>query len=164
MGRGKLEMAELPKYEVSPQEGAALMSETMVKWWLAALGTMTQTMGSEKAMKAYGPAMKEIGRQSTVELNKKLNIDSKDAIALGSLVNFWENMMGIQGKIEEATPDRVVKVITGCPFSKAPIEACQSLVCACKGMGEELSPGYAFRATHFMPKGDPYCRWVVEKK
>jgi len=88
-------MAELPKYEVSPQEGAAMMSETMVKWWLAAVGTMTHVMGSENAMKAYGPVMKMIGKESTEELNKKFKITSKDAIALGSMVNFWEGMMGI---------------------------------------------------------------------
>jgi predicted hydrocarbon binding protein len=157
-------MAELPKYEVSPQEGAALMSETMIKWWLAAVGTMTHVMGSENAMKAYGPVMKMIGKESTEELNKKLNINSKDAIALGSLVNFWEGMMGIEGRIEEASPKRVVKVITGCPLSKAPYEACHSLTCACQGMSEVVSPDFKFHATHFMTKGDPYCRWVVEKK
>jgi hypothetical protein len=108
-------MAELPKYEVSPQEGATLMSKTIVKWWLAAVGTMTHVMGSENAMKAYGPVMKSIGKESTEELNKKFKITSKDAIALASMVNFWEGMMGIQGRIEEATPKKVVKVITACP-------------------------------------------------
>jgi predicted ArsR family transcriptional regulator len=157
-------MAELPKYQVSPQEGAALMSETMVKWWLAAVGTMAHVMGSENAMKAYGPVIASIGRQSTEELNKKFNITSRDAIALASLVNFWEGMMGIEGRIDEATPDRVVKVITACPLSKAPVEACQSLTCACQGMADVLSPDYRFHATHFMTKGDKYCRWVVEKK
>ncbi|MCX6651296.1 MAG: hypothetical protein NT131_06550 [Methanomassiliicoccales archaeon] len=157
-------MAELPKYEVGPQEATAIMSDAMVKWWLAAVGTMTHAMGSENAMKAYGPAMEMIGKESTEELNKKLKITSKDAIALGSLVNFWEGMMGIQGRIEEASPKKVVKVITGCPLSKAPYEACLSLTCACQGMAAVVSPDFKFHATHFMTKGDSYCRWVVEKK
>ncbi|HUL38654.1 MAG TPA: hypothetical protein VLU38_00030, partial [Methanomassiliicoccales archaeon] len=76
----------------------------------------------------------------------------------------WEDMMGIQGRIEEATPNRVIKVITACPLSKAPVQACESLACACQGMADELSPNYKFNATHFMTKGDSYCRWVVEKK
>jgi predicted ArsR family transcriptional regulator len=157
-------MAKLPKFEVSPQEATALMSDAMVKWWLGALGTMTHVMGSENAMKAYGPVMRQMGKETMEETNKKLNITSRDAIALGSAVNLWEDMMGIQGRIDEATSNRVVKVITVCPFSKAPHEACQSLACACQGMGDVVSPGYKFNATHFMTKGDPYCRWVVEKK
>lgn len=157
-------MSELPKYQISPQEGGALMSETMVKWWLAAVGTMAQAMGSENAMKAYGPIMRSIGRDSTGDLAKKFHITSKDAIALGSLVNFWEDMMGIQGRIEEATPNKVIKVISACPLSKAPVEACESLVCACQGMADVVSPDFKFRPTHYMTKGDSYCRWVVEKK
>jgi predicted ArsR family transcriptional regulator len=157
-------MAQLPKYEVSPQEGVALMSDAMVKWWLGALGTLTHVMGTENAMKAYGPVMRQIGKEKMEEMNQKLNITSEDAIALGSVVNLWEDMMGIQGRVEEATPDRVVKVNTACPFSKAPHEACRSLECAIAGMRDVLSPEYKFVATHVMTRGDPYCRWVVEKK
>ena len=63
-------MAELPRYQVSPQEAAALMSESMVKWWLGALGTMVHVMGSENAIKAYGPVMRGIGKEKMEEMNK----------------------------------------------------------------------------------------------
>jgi predicted ArsR family transcriptional regulator len=157
-------MAELPRYQVSPQEAAALMSESMVKWWLGALGTMVHVMGSENAMKAYGPVMRGIGKEKMEEMNKQLNITSKDAIALGSVVNLWEDMMGIQGRVEEATPNRVVKVNTVCPLSKAPHEACKALDCAIHGMRDVVSPDFKFTSTHLMTKGDPYCRWVIERK
>ena len=84
-----------------------MVGEALVAWWIGAIVTMSHTLGSEGAMKAYGPVMRQIGKDKTLEMIKMMPPKSADAIGLASLVNLWEESMGIEGHVEEATPERV---------------------------------------------------------
>jgi predicted hydrocarbon binding protein len=157
-------MDELKKIKVPEAQQQAMLVEAMSGWWLAALGTLVKTLGPEAAMKAYGPAMREIGKQKTAEMVQKMGSPGSDAIGLASLVDFWEEAMGIEGKVIEVSPEKVVKINTKCPMSKTMPEVCVSMECAVLGFSDVLNPEFHMRATHMMTKGDPHCEWVVERK
>ncbi|MCG7845190.1 MAG: L-2-amino-thiazoline-4-carboxylic acid hydrolase [Methanomassiliicoccales archaeon] len=157
-------MEQLKEITMSRDEKDAMLSEAMSQWWLGAIGTMMKTMGPEETMKAYGPTMRQIGRDWATRFVKEKGYKGNDAIATASVIRMWEKMMGIEGKVLEASPNRVVVKNTKCPLSGAMPQACSSLECAIWGHLDVISPGYRFVSKHHMTKGDPYCEWVIEKK
>jgi predicted hydrocarbon binding protein len=129
-----------------------------------AIGTMLKDMGPEATMKAYGPTMREIGRNWANRFVKERNFTGHDAIATASVIRMWEKMMGIEGKVVESSPNRVFVQNAKCPLAKAMPEACKSLDCTIWGHLDVISPGYRLVSTKKMTMGDSYCEWIIEKK
>jgi len=157
-------MEVLREISVSRDEREAMLSDAMSQWWLGAIATMMKAMGPEATMKAYGPTMRQIGRGWAERFVKEKGYHGHDAMATAAVIRMWEGMMGIQGKVLEASPDKVVVRNTACPLAKAMPQACESLECAIWGHLDVISPGYRFDSRANMTKGDPYCEWCIEKK
>jgi len=157
-------MDALKEISVSRDEREAMLSDAMSQWWLGALATMNKALGPEAAMKAYGPTMREIGRGWAQRFVEEKGHQGNDAMATASVIRMWEKMMGIEGKVIEASPERVTVRNTKCPMSKAMPEACKSLDCAIWGHLDVISPGYRLVSNQKMTMGDPYCEWTIEKK
>ncbi len=157
-------MGELRNIAYSRDEKEAMLGQAMSQWWLGAIATMMKAMGPEAAMKAYGPTMRQIGRDWANQFVREKGFKGHDAMATASVIRMWESMMGIEGKVLEASPDKVVVRNTSCPLAKAMPQACQSLECAIWGHVDVISPGYRFESRAAMTKGDPHCEWCIEKK
>ncbi|OPY31737.1 MAG: hypothetical protein A4E32_01339 [Methanomassiliicoccales archaeon PtaU1.Bin124] len=149
---------------VTTSERDDRIDTALAMWWVATVDAFVRTVGQEKALIALTPVFRQIGRQDALKVAMDKKIIGHDAIALATYVNFWEEMMGIQGKIVESTPDRVVKENYSCPLARGPPEACKLLELSINGSAEEMSPDFSFMGTHAMTKGDHICRWVIERR
>ena len=139
---------------------------------MTALGTMSamivQAMvdkfGSKETQKIIYPRLKEMGKQMAA-MAPQMGITGKDAIAIASFLHLFESqMMNVEGGPTEVSPNRVVKEITKCPFQNLPADYCLSYQGLVDGIIEGINPEYKFTLAKIIPKGDPICQWIVEKK
>ena len=153
---------EVPKI---PPEVAYEQLLVMFKDYVAAfMQALTDKFGSEEALKFIRPYLLERGKQ-TAAMAPMLGIEGKDAIAIGTLIRvFEEEIMKIEGKVTEASPDKVVAVNTKCIFQDCKPEACLQFQGVADGIIEGINPKYRWRLTKLIPKGDKVCEWVLEKK
>ena len=89
----------------------------------------------------------------------------KNALGFAAWTNTWEEMLGIEGYIESASQEKVVKINTKCPLAEAgkmPV-VCDLLACSLKGAGSVINPDFMFYYTNSLMKGDKNCRWVIER-
>lgn len=155
----KLEVPELPP-EIAYQQLLVLLC-TYIDGFMQAL---TDKFGSEEALKFIRPYQVERGK-NMAGMAPMLGIEGKDAIAIGTFIRvFEEQILKVEGKVTEASPDKVVAVNTRCPFQDCKPEACLQFQNAVDGIIEGINPGYKWRMTKLMPRGDKECEWVLEKK
>jgi predicted ArsR family transcriptional regulator len=142
-----------------------LVMDMLATFWLSTVLDFIKKVGTEDAMQIMGPTLERIGVAKAESMMKMMPPLEKNAYGLAAWTNTWEEMMGIEGYIESASPEKVVKVNTKCPFSEGGSEVmCDLLTCSLKGAANVISPGYFIHMTHKMTSGDSMCRWVVEKK
>lgn len=113
-----------------------------------------------------GPTLENIGVSKAESMLRMIPPLEPNALGFAAWTNSWEDMMGIEGEIESASPERVVKVITKCPFAEQEGNTqlmCDLFACTLKGAGSVISPGFMFYQTHGFLRGDKYCRWVIER-
>jgi hypothetical protein len=145
---------------------APAVAEMMATFWMTTILSFATKLGSEESMSVVGPALERIGVAKAESMKKVLPPFEKNALGFAKWSNGWEEMMGIEGEIVEASPERVVKVITKCPIAEekgaSPL-ICDLFSCSLKGAGSVIAPGFMFYQTHNPMKGDKYCRWVIER-
>ncbi|HVO78247.1 MAG TPA: hypothetical protein VMS79_05200 [Methanomassiliicoccales archaeon] len=127
--------------------------------------TFIKRAGTEDSMQVMGPMMVNMGRSKAESMLRIMPPLEKNALGFAAWTNTWEEMLGIEGRIESASPDRVVKVVTKCPLAEQGVDkvTCDLLACSLKGAGEVISPGYMFYQTQSLLEGDKNCRWVIER-
>jgi hypothetical protein len=94
----------------------------------------------------------------------KRMVEGSNAPAMASIVNMFEETMGIQGEITEVEGERVAKMIASCPLSKCPPEVCQLIECYARGVANIVAPEFTFKQEATMTKGDSQCHWEVRRK
>jgi hypothetical protein len=151
-----------------PQFPVEMAHEQVIKAMGARDATILQTFvdefGSEKVQKMVYPRLKELGKQMAA-MAPQMGITGKDAIAIASMVHIFEKqMMRIEGEPTEVSSDRVVKKITKCPLQDSPLDYCLSYQGITDGIAEGINPEYKFTTTKIIPKGDPVCEWIIQKK
>jgi len=133
-------------------------------FYAAAVRALVDRFGSEEALKILHDYLKESGKEMGA-MAEAMGFTSKDAIAIASLIHlFEEQVFKVEGKPTEVSPERVVKENSQCPFQGFAPEFCLSMTSMVEGLCEAINPEYGFTAPKFMPKGDPICQWIVERK
>ncbi len=131
---------------------------------LAAIRALADKFGAEEALKILRPYLKEIGKEAGA-MAPIMGFTSNDAIAIASFLHlFEEQVLLVEGKPTEVSPDRVVKEVTKCPFQSFAPEFCLAFQSLVEGIVEAINPDYKWTLPKFIPKGDPICQWIVEKK
>ena len=126
--------------------------------------TIVDKFGSEEAQKMIYPRLKEMGKQMA-GMAPQMGITGKDAIAIASFLHLFESqMLNVEGEPTEVSPNRVVKEITKCPLQNLPPDYCLSYQGIVDGIAEGINPEYKCTLAKIIPKGDPICQWIVEKK
>ena len=157
-------MAELKIPQLPPEMAHQQALAATGGFYAAAIRAMVDKFGSEEALEVLHAYLKETGKEMGA-MAPMMGITSKDAIAIASLIHlFEEQVLLVEGKPTEVSPDRVVKEITKCPFQSFAPEFCLSMMSLCEGLCEAINPEYRFTITKFIPRGDPICQWIVEKK
>ena len=157
-------MAELKIPQLPPEMAHLQAMQVAGGWYATAIRALVDKFGAEEALKILHPYLKEVGKQAG-PVAEMLGITSKDAIAIASVLHLMEDqVMLVKGKLTEVSPDRVVKEVTECPFQPSAPELCLSFLSVCEGVCEAINPEYKWTLPKFIPKGDPICQWIVEKK
>jgi hypothetical protein len=128
------------------------------------LQILVDRYGSEETYKIIYPYFKQMGKDIAA-LAPQIGITGKDAIALSAITHVMEEqVIGVVGKPEEVSPDRVVKRATACSLQNYPMDVCRVFYPICDGIAEVINPDYKWYITKAIPKGDPICEFVWEKK
>ena len=157
-------MVELKVPKVPPEMAHEQIITAMGTMNAMILQTIVDKFGSETAQKMIYPRLKEMGKQMA-GMAPQMGITGKDATAIASLLHLVEKqMMKIEGEPIEVSPNRVVKNITKCPLQNLPVDYCLAYQGVVDGIIEGINPEYKWTLAKFIPKGDPICQWIVQKK
>lgn len=157
-------MAELKIPQLPTEMAHEQIIATMGRRDAIILQALVDKFGSEGAQKMIYPRLKEMGKEIAA-MAPLLNIQGNDATAIGALVHLFEKqMMRIEGEPTEVSASRVVKRITKCPLQNLPPDCCFAFQGIVDGIIEAINPEYKWSITKLIPRGDPVCEWIVEKK
>ena len=128
------------------------------------LAPMVEEHGQEKALEILRPYLEKPGESAPV-FAEMMGIEGNDALAIASIFLLYENeVLKVEGKITEASPERVVKQSTKCPFANCTSGFCWAFTIMAEGMAKAINPDYKVTVTSVMTEGAPICEWIVEKK
>jgi hypothetical protein len=141
--------------------------------WMVLSNILRDTVGEEKWKEIVGPIFTQAGAgvKAVKDQFGLVGDDAKaasEALILAPLVGFGPEPVI---EITEATKDRVVSKQTICPLWNRVEELglkgdpCTfGHICWSEAGIKAINPNLTFQLTKAMPKGDPYCEWVVELK
>jgi len=157
-------MAELKVPQLPAEMAHAQIVTVMGTRDAMILQTLVDRFGSKEAQKMIYPRLKEMGKQMAA-MAPQLGITGNDASAIAAFIYLLEKqMMKIEGEPTEVSADRVVREITKCPLQSLPVDFCMAYQGVVDGMIEAINPKYKWSLTKLIPRGDPICQWIVEKK
>jgi hypothetical protein len=157
-------MAELKIPQIPPQMAHGQALATMGMRDAMILETLVGKFGSEEAQKMIYPRLREMGKQVGA-MAPQLGITGKDATAIGAFIHLFEQqILNIEGEPTEVSANRVVKENTKCPFQNLPVDFCLAFQGMVDGLIDAINPEYKWSLTKLIPRGDPVCQWIVEKK
>jgi len=157
-------MVELKVPQIPPDMAHEQLVKSMGARDAMILQTLVDKFGSAEAQRMIYPRLKEMGKQMAA-MAPTLGITGKDAIAIASFIHAFEKqLMKIEGEATEVSPNRVVKRITKCPLQDLPVDFCLAYQGVVDGVVEGINPEYKWIQAKIIPKGDPFCEWIVEKK
>ncbi len=155
----EVQVPQLPP-QVAHQQAVVLLGRATA----VLMQAMVDRFGSEETQKIVYPSLKQLGKE-IASLAPDLGITGKDALALSAISHLMEEqVLRVVGKPIDATPDRVVKQVTACPFQDLPVDVCYAFQPICDGIAEAINPQYRWVLTKAIPKGDPICEFIWEKK
>ena len=157
-------MSEIKTPKVASDDALNLALVTWGQMYSAAHQALVDKFGQEEALEILRPYLSKIGEGAPI-FAEMMGITGKDAISIGSLFCLYEEQIcKVEGRVVEASPDRVVKESTKCPFQNLPPTFCHAFTIMAIGMAEAINPDYKLTTPMMMTTGDPICRWVIEKK
>ena len=139
-------------------------------------GIFSPILGWEKWVEIQKKIYGESGRKFVPWVKDMFNILVEDAIGAEKLLVVAVTLLQgpeFEGKIVEATPERVVSRVTRCAFWERNKEreiSPELRVCDAgdQEFAEEgvkaINPKLTCKHTKVMPRGDPYCEFVIEFK
>jgi hypothetical protein len=155
----EVQVPRLPS-QMAHQQAVVLMGQAAA----ALMQAMVDRFGSEETQKIIYPSLKQLGKE-IASLAPELGITGNDAIALSAITHLMEEqVLRVVGKPTDASPDRVVKQVTTCPFQNLPVDFCYAFQPICDGIAEVINPQYKWVLTKLIPKGDPICEFIWERK
>ncbi|MCU0861411.1 MAG: L-2-amino-thiazoline-4-carboxylic acid hydrolase [Methanomassiliicoccales archaeon] len=151
---------------IPEEQKGPLVQQMLATFWVSTVLGFIKQAGTEESMQIMGPMMENIGRSKAESMLRVMPPLEDNALGFAAWTNTWEELMGIEGRIIEASPERVVKVVDKCPLAEGGARPvmCELLSCSLKGAGSVISPGFIFYTTHTITQGDKQCRWVIEHK
>jgi len=137
--------------EVAHQQSVVLLGRAAATLMQA----MVDRFGSEETQKIIYPSLKQLGKE-IASFAPEMGITGNDALALSAISHLMEEqVLRVVGKPTDASPDRVVKQVTACPFQNLPADFCYAFQPICDGIAEAINPQYRWVLTNLIPKGDP---------
>jgi hypothetical protein len=155
----KVQVPRLPP-EVAHQQAVVLLGQAAAMLMQA----IVDRFGPEETQRIIYPSLKRLGKE-IASAAPALGITGNDALTLSALTHLMEQqVLRVVGEPTEASSDRVVKQVTACPLQNLPVDVCYAFQPICDGIAEAINPQYRWVLTKAIPKGDPICEFIWEKK
>ena len=157
-------MREMKIPAVPLEEAHQLALLTWGQMYDASFQALADKLGKDEALKLLKPYLEKVGEPSPI-FAEMMGIEGNDAVTIASLFCLYEEqILKVEGKVTELSPDRVVKQSTACPFQGLTSGFCWAFTAIAEGMAKAINPEYKVTVTKLMTEGDSLCEWVVEKK
>lgn len=156
-------MAELNIPTVELHEAHQLALATWGQMCDASIQALVEKFGTVEAIEILRPCLEKVGEPAPIFADM-MGISGNDATTIASLFCLYEQeVLKVEGKVTESSPDRVVKESYQCPFQSLSPGFCQAFTIVAEGMGKAINPKYEVTTTKMMTAGDRYCEWIIEK-
>ncbi|MBM3132260.1 MAG: hypothetical protein FJZ95_04405 [Chloroflexi bacterium] len=154
-------MAELKVPKIATQEAHDLALGTWGLMCDGLMAPMVEKYGFEKALEMLRPYLEKLGESAPL-FAEAMGIEGNDAMTIATIFCLYEEqVLKVEGKVTEVSPDRVVKQSTKCPFQNLTPGFCWAFTIMAQGMTKAINPEFEMRVTHLMTEGDSICEWVV---
>ena len=128
------------------------------------LSPLVEEHGQDKALEILRPYIEKLGESAPV-FAQMMGISGNDAVAIASVFLLYEDqVLKVEGKVTEASSERVVKQSTRCPFQNCTSGFCWAFTIMAQGMAKAINSDYGVTVTKVMTEGDEMCEWIVEKE
>jgi len=155
----KLPMPEIPKEQLAQWSGLGITT-----YWINSTLCFKTLNGPEKTNEVLLLNAIKIGKNFGTSLIEANILPTRDIAAMGGLINLFEELSSMQGRITSIVPGILVREITDCPLKNTFPEMCKQKEAFFNGMLEVTNPELEFRYDRMMTAGDKTCKWVVKKK
>lgn len=157
-------MAELNIPTVKLEDAHQLALATWGQMCDATLRALVDKFGAEETMATLRSHLEQTGEPAPI-FAEMMGIQGNDAMSIASIFCLYEGqILSVEGEVTEASPERVVKRSTKCPFQSLSPAFCEAFTIMAEGMARAINPEYTIVTTQMMTRGDPVCEWVVEKR
>jgi hypothetical protein len=157
-------MSELRVPKVKPEDAHVLALATWGQMCDALVQAFVKKYGKDEALTMLRADLQKLGEPAPL-FAQMMGIEGKDALTIASIFCLYEGqILKVEGKVTEASPERVVKQSTQCPFQGLSSGFCLAFTIMAEGMAAAINPEYKLTVTQMMTDGDPICEWIVEKK
>lgn len=170
MDQPKGKAPEIP--DILPPEIKGMMTMAMpllVPGISALIHKIVDRFGDE-GWKALGEGCYELGKQSGPMMQMMFNIDPQNASSIAKLVEFMDNLAGVEGEWLELSPEKAVKHDLSCPVADGLRENGISQFCsllmpsAFQGVLDTIGskPKKMCLGPKLLCQGDEYCEITIE--
>lgn len=152
--------------KISNEEWLAIEKEMFVEAYQVAITALVDMGDSEGALNFLRPHMRMSGHAFAINMTKLFDIQGSDLDRIGDLCFLYERFFHHDFDEINRTHEMIVRVGgTKCPWQSSPKEGCMSgHEMVLNGVCEIVNPEYQCRFTQMIPKGDPICSYVIERK
>ena len=121
------------------------------------MSALQDSIGHERLERELRGPMQQAGREAA-------RPRPADAVAIGRAIMAIERPWGIEGRVIKATPNHFVREVTRCPWSYFCPLGCEVFAWWMEGFVEGSNEHLRYALEKLVPRGDPTCRWSVEKQ
>jgi hypothetical protein len=159
-------MSKVDLSKISNEEWLAIEREMAIEAYQVAIMALVDMGDSDGALNYLRPHMRMSGNAFAINMMRLFDIQGTDVEKIGQLCYLWERFYHHGMEELEQTPDKIVRAGgTKCPWQGTPKEGCMGgHEMTLNGVCEVINPDYQCRFTQMIPKGDPICSYVIERK
>lgn len=152
--------------KISSEEWLGLKENVRVTAYQTAIMALMDLGDSETIINSLRPYMRMSGQAFAINMIKLFDIHGDDIDRIGDLCSLYDELFDHDMSEIERTKNKLVYVGgTRCHWRDTPREGCiTGHEMVLNEICQTISPEYECKLTQMIPKGDPICSWVIEKK
>jgi len=151
---------------ITLEERSDLASQLMAEWWIIAVETLVDSVGSERTLELLRPHFVHGGRASSHVIRDRLGWRDTDLKTMSTQLSFMHYLLRRnRGQILMRGDEEAMITFDECALEGQPVEGCVSL-CYFTTLGtvEETNPRYEGDLPRLRKNGDPFCAKRVRLK
>lgn len=160
-------MKKINKDDISSEEWASLEKRILLEGYLINAMALVENLGSKGTVDALRPHARNSGNAFTINMQKVFKIEGSNIEKIAMISQLWDMLTNasLVDQDIEASSDKIIRAgFLNCIFCSSTKEICVMHEMVINGICEEIDPGFECRFMQMIPKGDPICSYIIEKK